>query len=268
MFFERIKPSAHLQHIVECYWVIKDDEPTPNIQKIIPDGFTELIFHFGDAYRIKLNKQWKKQSDALLAGQITRHFLLQNTGKSDVFGIKLKPTALTHLFDLNMNAITDKVIDAVPALPKEMSLLQTELRQSTDYCERVTSAENYLARRLSSTTLKNTYADKAIDLIFEKKGMVTVAELWASLGIGERQLENYFKKYVGLTPKFFCRIIRFNYIFDLVRENKQQWTSLAYEASYYDQSHFIRNFKNFTGQSPSAYSFNEKNMANFFLNKK
>lgn len=43
MFFERIKPSAGLQHIIECYWVIKDDDPTPNIQKIIPDGFTELI---------------------------------------------------------------------------------------------------------------------------------------------------------------------------------------------------------------------------------
>jgi len=268
MFFERIKPSAGLEDIIECYWVIKDDDQTSNVQKIIPDGFTELIFHFGDPYKIKLGKQWKKQSNALLAGQITRHFLLQNSGRSDVLGIKFKPTALTHLFDLNMSVITDKVVDAISVLPKEMSLLQNEFRELRSYHELVSKAENYLIKRLSSAPLKNTYADKAINLIFQKKGMVTVAELCASMKIGERQLENYFKKFVGLTPKFFCRIIRFNYIFDLVQENKQQWTSLAYEAAYYDQSHFIRNFKAFTGQSPSAYSFNEKNMANFFLNKK
>src|SRR6185295_2451298 len=220
MFFERIKPAAHLKHIVECYWVIKDDDPAPNIQKIIPDGFTELIFHFGDPYQIRLSKQWKRQSNALVAGQITRHFLLRNTGRSDVFGIKFKPTALTHLFDLNMNIITDKVIDAIPALPKELSLLQTEFRKAAGYHECVSKVENYLERRLSGIPLKNTYADQAVDLIFKRTGMVTVAELCASAEIGERQLENYFKKYVGLTPKFFCRIIRFNYIFDLVQENK------------------------------------------------
>jgi AraC-like DNA-binding protein len=268
MFFERIEPSPDLQEIIECYWVIEEDDPASNIQKIIPDGFTELIFHFGDPYKIKLNSQWTVQSSALCAGQITRHFSLQNTGKSNVFGVKLKPTALTHLYDLNMHTITDKVVDAVCLLPKEMSFLQSEFDTSANYNERISKAEKYFKKLLSTSSFKETYADKAIDLIFERKGMVTVAELCGFTGIGERQLENYFKKLVGLSPKFFCRIIRFNYIFDLVQKNKQQWTSLAYEAAYYDQSHFIRNFKTFTGQSPSTYSFDERNMANFFLNKK
>ena len=64
------------------------------------------------------------------------------------------------------------------------------------------------------------------------------------------------------------RIIRFNYIFKLIQDNNQSWSGLAYEASYFDQSHFIRNFRDFTGENPSDYDFDEKNMANFFLQKK
>jgi len=80
-------------------------------------------------------------------------------------------------------------------------------------------------------------------------------------------LENLFKKWVGLSPKLFARIIRFSYIFQLVQDNNQSWSSLAYEAAYYDQSHFIRNFKSFTGENPADYSFDEENMANFFLKR-
>jgi AraC-like DNA-binding protein len=98
--------------------------------------------------------------------------------------------------------------------------------------------------------------------------MVTMTELSEAAGVGERQLENLFKKFVGLSPKFFARIIRFNYIFRLAESHGDNWTRLAYEAAYYDQSHFIRNFKKFTGESPAAYAFDEENMANFFLKKK
>ena len=121
---------------------------------------------------------------------------------------------------------------------------------------------------MSLKPCKNTAVDLAVDLIFAKHGMTTVSTITKSIGIGERQLENLFRKYVGLSPKFFMRIIRFNYIFKLVQDNHQSWSSLAYEASYFDQSHFIRNFRDFTGENPSDYSFDEMNIANFFLQKK
>jgi transcriptional regulator GlxA family with amidase domain len=98
--------------------------------------------------------------------------------------------------------------------------------------------------------------------------MIPVSAIARVAGVGERQLENLFKKYIGLSPKFYSRIIRFNYIFSLVRENHQSWSGLAYEASFFDQSHFIRNFRDFTGENPSDYAFDEKNLANFFLHKK
>jgi len=267
MFFKRINPHQTLEHIIECYWLIENDDPSPKKQKIIPDGFTEIIFHFGDPYRIKLSSQWQVQSSTLLAGQITRHFLLENTGQSNILGIKLKPTALTHLFNLNMSLLTDTVVDAKSVPRPEISILERLFGGFDNHEESIRKVEEYFQSLAAVKNWKETAADIAIGLIFEKNGMTTVTELCNAAGVGERQLENLFKKYVGLRPKFFSRIIRFNYIFELVQKNKERWSSLAYEAAYYDQSHFIRNFKSFTGENPSDYAFHEKNIANFFLTK-
>jgi AraC-like DNA-binding protein len=83
--------------------------------------------------------------------------------------------------------------------------------------------------------------------------------------LSERQLLNQFRQQVGLSPKLYARIIRLNYIFQLMMEKKEKWSLLAYEAAYFDQAHFIRDFKTFTGDNPGQYAFNEKNFANFFL---
>jgi AraC-like DNA-binding protein len=208
------------------------------------------------------------QSETLIAGQITKQFLLENSGTSDILGIKLKPTVLTHLYDLDMSSLTDKVVDAKSILSQEKLFLEKDFFACGNHEEKIFKAEKYFQTLPALKSWKETPADKAVTLVFEKKGMITVTELCSIAGVGERQLENLFKKYIGLSPKFFSRVIRFTYIFELVQKNKQRWSALAYEAAYYDQSHFIRNFKNFTGENPSAYSFDEKNMANFFLNKK
>ncbi len=97
--------------------------------------------------------------------------------------------------------------------------------------------------------------------------MATVAELCQAGSLGERQLQRLFKRYIGLSPKYYARIIRFNHIFQLIKEGGHNWAEIIFLSGYYDQSHFIRNFKAFTGEDPSGYFFQEQNMANFFLNK-
>src|SRR5688500_5147267 len=110
MQFNRLDPPEELKHLVECYWIVKSSDSTPSIQKIIPDGFPEIIFHFADPYRIKLTSEWELQQNSLIAGQISKYFFLENSGASDILGIKLKPTALAQLFGTNMFSLKDKVV--------------------------------------------------------------------------------------------------------------------------------------------------------------
>lgn len=268
MFFKRFAPDKELELFIDCYWIVEDDNTTPRQQKIVPDGFNEIIFHLGDPYRIRLYDQWELQSDSLLAGQIRKHFYLENTGRSDIVGIKLKPTALTYLFGLNMYQFADKVVDLSSGLGTHFSDAANQLRAIKDHNEKINVLNNHFRKLLPGKPFLETAADRAADIIFAQHGMIPVSAIARVAGVGERQLENLFKKYIGLSPKFYTRIIRFNYIFSLIQENNQSWTGIAFEASFFDQSHFIRNFKDFTGENPSDYSFDEKNLANFFLQKK
>lgn len=267
MFFKRFEPSKELATIIDCYWIVEERAVVSRQQKIIPDGFNEIIFHYGEPYHINIQGHWEQQPDSLFAGQLRKHFFLENTGHSGIIGVKLKPTTLTHLFGLTMLPFTDRVVElnTVPALaPLDF---RQQLLQAGDHGERVDYLDKVFKTLLNHAVYRRSPIDQAIDIIFATNGMTTVSSLSQCCGIGERQLENLFKKYIGLPPKFYMRIIRFNYIFKLVQENQQSWSGLAYEASFFDQSHFIRNFRDFTGENPADYSFNEKNLANFFLHR-
>lgn len=267
MIFKRIAPPADLEKIIECYWIVENDDPTPHQQKIIPDGFCEIIFHYRDPYRICLTDTWEQQSMHLLAGQISGHFFLENTGRAGIIGIKVKPAALTHLFNLDMHLLTDKVLDLPLALGNRLQPLEQDLRNTSDHDEMVILLNDHFRKILSAANYQVSPVDQAVDLIFARKGMLAVADMVQSIGLSERQLERLFKKFIGLSPKFYTRIIRFSTIFELIQQEDPGWAGLAYESGFYDQSHFIRNFKAFTGEDPSRYGFDEKNMANFFLKK-
>lgn len=271
MEFTRISPHPELEGFIECYWMMYSQDSVPLVEKIIPDGFTEIIFNYGDIYKSKISGDWTLQSPNLLAGQLRTFFYLQNTGITGSIAVKLKPAALTQLFGFSMNQYLDKIVD-LDSLPSPQLI---KLKEVIDDCVRFgyNREEQYVKKILDEyfadliQTAQENPLEAPLDLIFNSNGLVTVADMVAVAGVSERQLERLFKKYIGLTPKYYARIIRFNYIFQLIKSKENSWAEVVYQSGYYDQSHFIHNFKSFTGEDPSAYFFEQKNMANFFLNK-
>lgn len=267
MLFKRILPAQDLQRYVESYWIVQDDDTTIVPQKIIPDGFPEVIFHFGDKYRINISGEWMEQSRSLLAGQIKKHFFLENTGRSDMIGIKFQPAALAVLFNVSMDAFTDRVVDLEEALG-EIAVPWKAIGFSAEAPEKkIEALEHFLREAVKQVKTETSLIDNSLSEIFSSHGMCSVSDLAQKAGVSERYLEQQFKKQVGLSPKFYARIIRFSRIFQLVQEENPVWSDLVYGAGFYDQSHFIRNFKSFTGEDPSRYGFTRKDLANFFMKK-
>ena len=266
MSYRRIDPPNELCRLIECYWIIDNPDTVSVEQKIIPDGFPEIILHYGDPFMIRLGSEWELQSRYLVAGQITRHFYLKNTGVSQVLGIKLKPTALARLYGIATNELTDKVVDigSIRAFQDFLGYHNFFLQKTY---EQIVFQLNQLFLHLNEN-IKAGPTDDAIELINVKKGMIAVRELSSMVFLSERQLERLFKKNVGISPKLYCRIIRFNYIFQSLQNKDDTWAEIFYDAGFYDQSHFIRNFKDFTGEEPSSYLFQSDNLANFFLQRK
>jgi len=266
MAFSKYAPGKITSAFIENYWIVENEDSTPRVEKIIPDGFTEIIFHYGDPYRIELNGPWQLQPRQLLAGQLRKYFFLQNTGISGILGIKFKPAALTALFGLSMSDYTDKVVHLPAALGHRLQEVETIACAPLPAGIKVAQIDEWLAKHTAADP--NDEIEKAVALIADKNGGVTVAEIGRQLFITERRLERLFKKYIGLPPKFYARVIRFNYIFSLIQQQQLTWTDLAFESGYYDSAHFVKNFKAFTGEDPSSYVFEDENLANFFLLKK
>lgn len=262
----RLQPSREsLSHIVKSFWMI-DSEGNKEIgrEKIIPDGYPEMIFHYGDPYRINISGNWVEQAKELIGGQIRNHFFLENTGTSQMFAIKFQPWAIKELFGIEMSTLVDDVISIPEAVKEEVSVLKEIAISSLSFEEKVAQIEEYLMNK-DFDRLDAKY--KAVQLIHERNGIVQLNELVALTGASERTLERYFKAYVGLSPKFYSRIIRFSSIFKLIQEEPIDWQDVIFKAGYYDQSHFIKNFQEFTGEDPSRYGFSEENMSNLFLKK-
>jgi AraC-like DNA-binding protein len=266
MQFTRIDPPQELRNIVECYWIAVDSSVIPKIQRIIPDGFPELIFHFGDPYRIKLANTWEVQDSSLVAGQISKFFFIENSGTSDMLGIKLKPAALADLFGINMFSLKDKVISLPDFGNEKLNSLNLVLRTCTDHHVRIDIINQHLLD-FNISSVPSTLIQEGIQKIFFSHGMVSIASICNDFGVSERQLERLFKKYIGLSPKFYARVIRFSNIFQVAQERKMSWSEVGLESGFYDQPHFIKNFKAFTGEDPSQYFFAEPNLANFFMKK-
>ena len=265
MYFNRIAPAESLKKWIVCYWIVEADTEAPTIEKIIPDGFTELIFHYGDTCRTKISGEWQVQSNTLIAGQLTKYFYLENGSNAKMIAVKLMPAALTQLFGLKMHLLTDEILDADKINNASLNSLKNKLIPFADEA----AAKQILDAHFSALIdgVKATPVTKAIETILASNGMISVDEIARAAAVGPRQLERLFKKYIGLTPKYYARIIKFNYIFELIKAGKTSWSEIVYQSGYYDQSHFIKNFKAFTGEDPSAYYFEKENMANFFLNK-
>ncbi len=267
MIYRKQSPEEGLKEIVKDFWMVESGPDVPSeVEKIIPDGYPELIFHYGDPYRTNISGQWSDQQRSLLAGQISHYFFLRNTGQKGMFAIKFQPWAVRELLGINMFSIKDRVV-AVVGPPFEKLLPIQKVATSKWSFEKKIRETSYLLQAIERKEEQQKKGKQAVKMILESKGEIALATIREKLEISERSLERYFKLCIGLSPKFYSRIIRFSHIFALVNDDLFRWTDIGYLKGFYDQSHFIKNFKEFTGEEPSRYGFDAENMANFFLKK-
>ncbi|MDX1409128.1 MAG: AraC family transcriptional regulator [Saprospiraceae bacterium] len=267
MVFERFQPGPDLEHLIREIWVVEDPRDTINRQKIIPDGYCEIVIHYGDPYRINLHGQWETQARVLLSTQLSGHFYLENTGQSGMLGIKLLQTTPYLLFNPDMPSLTDRVVDLATINREAVRLLDPLTDPALAMGARVARAWEVMGALAVPQTDEVRSIQAVADELVRLHGMVDITDLAQRHAMSKRTLERRFKRCIGLSPKFFARIQQFNYIFNSMQDDDQAWVDIALNAGYFDQSHFIRNFRAFTGEQPSRYGFDEQNMANFFLKR-
>jgi AraC-like DNA-binding protein len=265
MKYSRFIPKICLQHIVEYYWIVEGENMS--VQKIIPDGCPELIFHFGDPYKISsATIQEKLQSSVLIAGQLDQPIFLRPTGQSGVLGVKFKAIGLWKLFGCDMHVLTNNAYSLNDVLGIRVDGLVERIASSRTNDHRIKIIETFLLKRLVDFERKSEL-DNVADDIRKKNGQISIRALSASHKLSGRKIERLFLQQVGTSPKVYARIVRFTSVFNLLQQPSVSKVEASYLSGYFDQAHFNNEFRSFTGENPESYFKQHHTFSNFFLNR-
>lgn len=269
MPYKKISPSLKLKPYIEFYYIWKHDDifKFPVEVSSPPNICSVLLFNYGDRYQLfnsKFNGTFLPKT--FLAGCSTQKFKLKLQGKIGMLGVVFKGGTYRDLFKVpSPSEIKNDRINLELLIGSEANLINEQLAESDNNSEKIQIIENYLIYRLNKNKIKENYIDKAVDLILEKKGLIHVDEIAYDLNMCQRNFRRQFIKRVGISPKFFLRIKRFNYVNLTLLENpKLSWRYFIHDGGYFDQSHLIKDFIEFSGENPSQW-LNQRESSNLNL---
>jgi AraC-like DNA-binding protein len=261
MLYQKIKPHPALQSYVECYFLWESDFlPTPLQVESPPNGFAAMVFNYGDTYTYETGPAPR----SFITGQATRNYTMELQGKIGMAGIVFKPASFTSLLGIPMIHFTNIREDAYLVLGNDLDFLQDKIAEAPSNQKRINVIEEFLLTKLKKSKLKVDKIDQAVELILEKNGVISVKTLLEEFPICSRQFQRKFLSKVGVSPKYYLRIKRLGFLCHLIiSRQKIDWQDIIYEAGFYDQSHFIKDFIEFIGKNPSVYIRENKELANF-----
>lgn len=255
MRFEQIQPPEHLRRHVRYFWIMEPGvagDPPASFKTIV-DGCPGLIFQPKDKGILFQNE--KQLPDTFLYGQATTYAELRVQGTFCITGAYLYPHALQSIFGLNAEVLTDSCTALDTNLHRCTDELSEQLSEALTAEERIRIFSTYLYERIckSERTAEDAMEYAWVQIV-RSKGSVAMKDLHETLQLSERSFERRFKQHVGLSPKLFARICRFQSSLGQLRQGQyDKLSDIAYEHEYSDQSHFIRSFKEFAGVSPFQY---------------
>jgi AraC-like DNA-binding protein len=267
MIYKKYSPCKELSAFVECYfiWNSENEAVKDMVIESPPNGFCSIVFNCGEPYYLQ-NKKYDKLfvPKQFIAGQSIYSYKLFLNGKISIAGIVLKPAALATLFNLPTYEYTEERIDLRKVFKENFVDEFAKNIANADVLEKVKLLEAFVKKHYDINKPQPDYIDEAANLIVEKHGMVNVKEIMENIYMSRRNFERKFFKKVGLSPKYYARIRRIGYLMSFIAGKRNvDWAMLFNEFEFYDQSHFIKDFLEFTGRTPQQYLEENKELAHF-----
>ena len=266
IFKSHIIPSHLSKYLVDIIYH-RDFQPAHNKDRYLPDGTINIVFEFTGTpkyiYKKDTDQKIQECRDVWFSG-VQKNFLTISSESEEMMVIVFKPGAGFPLLSKSVSEYTDKVIQAEEVFGLSIKKLHTSLKSIEKAEDKFQVIENWLEEQLSEDDFYTNIIQYAIDAIENSPTQINLSELSDKLGYSQKQFIQLFKKYVGITPKQFHRIVRFNEILTAV-ENKEEisWTIIAADCGYFDQAHFIKDFQSFSGINPKKYIKDIEDFPNF-----
>jgi len=257
MEYQTFEPDINLNAFVKCFWTLESPAIShPEKQRIVPDGCMEMIFHYGDLYKqYAADGSFVIQPACFVFGQVTAALEIEPTGHTGIIAARFHPDGFTPFSKTLLKEMENRAVPLQELFGEDGYGLESDVLNALTNQERIKIIETFLLKKLHS-----------VEVMMQLNGQVSMDELSEQLKINRRQLERRFSSAIGLSPKQLAKIIRLQATLKML-EKKQftSLTSLAYENGYFDQTHFIKDFKEFTGMSPKQFYADNLKMSALFI---
>jgi AraC-like DNA-binding protein len=254
---QRFTPRPELLPFVDLIWQYRGLVQAHRLERVLPTGHMGMIINLAEDRTRKYDagdpSRVETQSGSILVGAHSGPIVIDTTEQLAVVGVSFTPGGAAPVLGVPATEARDLQISVEGLWGRAAGELRERLvnAEPGDRCRLI---EKWLAQRILGSPPTHpavAYALKEFSGIPHTRSIADVSD---KVGFSLRRFIEIFDNEVGLTPKLYCRIRRFQYAIKLAHESDEvDWADLAALAGYYDQSHMIRDFQKFCGMSPSAY---------------
>jgi len=249
--YQEYNPHILLSPYIDKYWISQGTVSEEFISKVLPDGCVDIIYAFGSS----AEKHSMTDSTPYIIGTATTIIEHHFSFTTEMFGIRFKPGGITAFIRCQLFEFTNSRIE----LSQIDSLFKKDFYQSfpdTDNKHfQIAHIENYLISRLSKAYYVDDRVNYGLQLITHSSGMISPGKLAEEVCLSPRQFERRFKSIVGVSPKNYCRIMRFRNTKEYIEKynTTKSLSEIAWDCGYYDHSHLTKEFLEFSDELPSYF---------------
>ena len=220
---------------MECFWSIGPGEALPEYP-VLPDGCVDIVYSPSTGPQI-VGTMTRVQRFTIAAGQLQ-------------IGVRFRPGTALGFVRVPGCQTTDRLLPLDDAWGAEGRQLSARIGEAKTAGQCIALLEAELVSTSESDVVRKMSA-----YIVQRGGQVRVDDLAFDAAMSARQLRRVFLEQMGLTPKHFCRVIRFRHSLPRLRGTPRgDWTQVALDCGYYDQAHFINEFREFSGYTPGEFA--------------
>lgn len=253
--YQTLPPPPALAGLVKMFWAfeISGLGGQEYIYRSLADGCAELVFHYRSRFTDLCPSDPVAPSFSHVHAQTQRYRRFATNSDFGIFGAYLYPQALPLLFGHSAASLTDQMPTLKEALGQEGTEIEERVILAPDNRSRAAILTEFLMKRLHTRQAPPAEVDWAIRQMFQTSGQASIAKLIDRTGYSQRHLERKFHDFAGFAPKRLARVLRFQAATRNRNMDQRTLTEIALDCGYYDQAHFIHDFRQFSGYTPSTY---------------
>ncbi len=237
------QPAPDLDFFIEHYWIVTWDLAEPYASETLPHPSVHLVIDESE------------QGQSEVVGVVTGKFVRRIEGKGRVFGIKFRPGAFYPFVKTSIATLTNKTRRVADVFGAAGISLEAAIRAAGSDSERVNIANRFI-RECRPKQDANVALIRAItDAIVNDRAITKVDDLTSRFAVTKRTLQRLFHQYLGVHPKWVIKRYRLHEAAELLNSGQDvDWPRLALDLGYFDQAHFIKDFKAIIGWTPGEYA--------------